>query len=72
MRIYGPPFTPLRNPPRCAVSEFKLPKLYAHSEEPGKLHPENQHVDENIRQQLQELRDLGILKFVEPGFYRLL
>jgi hypothetical protein len=36
------------------------------------LHPENHHLDEKIRQQLQELRDLGILKFVEPGFYRLL
>ena len=52
--------------------EFKRPEFYAHSEELGKLHPENHHVDEKIRQQLQELRARGILKFVEPGFYRLL
>jgi type II restriction enzyme len=52
--------------------EFKLPELYAHSEELAKLHPENHHVDEKTRQQLQELRDMGIFKFVEPGFYRLL
>jgi type II restriction enzyme len=52
--------------------EFKLHEVYAHSEELAKLHPENHHVDEKIRQQLQELRDMGILKFVKPGFYRLL
>jgi type II restriction enzyme len=52
--------------------EFKLPEVYAHSEEPAKLHPEKHHVDEKIRQQLQELRDMGIFKFVKPGFYRLL
>jgi hypothetical protein len=27
------------------------------------------HVDEKIRQQLQELRELGILSFVNPGSY---
>jgi type II restriction enzyme len=52
--------------------EFKRPVLYAHCEELAKLHPESHHVDEKIRQQLQELRDMGILKFVEPEFYRLL
>ena len=53
-------------------TEFKLSDVYGHSEELTKIHPKNHHVDDKIRQQLQELRDMHILEFVKPGFYRLL
>ena len=53
-------------------TEFRLSDVYGHSEELAELHPKNHHVNEKIRQQLQELRDIGLLKFVRPGLYRLL
>lgn len=50
---------------------FTLAELY--SLEPGlaKLHPENRHVRDKIRQQLQVLRDAGLLDFIGRGEYRL-
>ena len=33
-------------------------------------YPKNYHVSDKLRQQLQELRDLGIVEFVSPGIYR--
>jgi type II restriction enzyme len=42
--------------------------LVAHLE---KLHPDNRHVRDKIRQQLQVLRDLGFLLHVERGCWRL-
>jgi type II restriction enzyme len=52
-------------------TEFALSEVYARSKELAKLHPNNHHIDEKIRQQLQELRKLGLLKFLKPGIYRL-
>jgi type II restriction enzyme len=37
----------------------------------AQLHPANRHVRDKIRQQLQVLRDLGLLEFVGRGKYRL-
>jgi len=51
--------------------EFSLSEVYAHAGELAKLHPDNRHVRDKIRQQLQVLRDLGLLEFVSPGCYRL-
>jgi type II restriction enzyme len=51
--------------------EFVLSEVYAHSNALGKLHPQNRHIDEKIRQQLQVLRDIGLVKFLAPGSYRL-
>jgi type II restriction enzyme len=51
--------------------EFTLADVYAHSAELAKQHPDNRHVRPKIRQQLQVLRDLGLLTFLSPGFYRL-
>ncbi|HXL22673.1 MAG TPA: hypothetical protein VOA78_09410 [Candidatus Dormibacteraeota bacterium] len=34
-------------------------------------HPNNAHIRDKIRQQLQLLRDLGLLQFLVPGSYRL-
>jgi type II restriction enzyme len=38
----------------------------------AKLHPHNAHVRDKIRQQLQVLRDLGLLEFLGGGSYYLL
>ncbi len=51
--------------------EFLLSDVYAHTDQLSKLHPDNRHVRDKIRQQLQVLRDLGLLTFLGPGEYRL-
>jgi type II restriction enzyme len=51
--------------------EFTLSDVYAHTDALAKLHPNNAHVRDKIRQQLQVLRDLGLLKFLGGGSYRL-
>jgi len=51
--------------------EFTLADVYAHADDLAKLHPNNSHVRDKIRQQLQILRDLGLLEFLVPGSYRL-
>jgi len=52
--------------------EFSLQEVKAHAAELGRLHPKNRHVEAKIRQQLQCLRDLRFLRFLQPGHYRLL
>lgn len=51
--------------------EFLLSDVYAHADALAKLHPRNAHVRDKIRQQLQVLRDLGLLTFLGGGAYRL-
>ena len=53
-------------------NEFSLPDVYAHTDSLAKLHPKNAHVRDKIRQQLQVLRDLGLLEFLGGGSYHLL
>ena len=50
---------------------FLLSEVYALDRELAALHPSNRHVREKIRQQLQVLRDMGLLEFVGGGRYRL-
>jgi type II restriction enzyme len=52
-------------------TEFTLADVYAHTDALVKLHPKNAHVRDKIRQQLQVLRDLGLLEFLGSGSYRL-
>jgi type II restriction enzyme len=52
-------------------TEFTLWEVYSHSGTLTKLHPHNSHVRDKIRQQLQVLRDLGLLSFLGSGSYRL-
>lgn len=52
-------------------SAFTLSDVYAHSGKLAKLHPNNAHVRPKIRQQLQFLRDLGLLTFLGSGEYPL-
>jgi type II restriction enzyme len=51
--------------------EFTLKEVYDQEEALAKLHPDNHNVQPKIRQQLQVLRDLDLLEFLTPGFYRL-
>ena len=51
--------------------EFFLDEVYKFENELKLLHPENRHIKDKIRQQLQILRDKGYLDFVSRGFYRL-
>jgi type II restriction enzyme len=52
-------------------AEFTLREIYSHARTLAKLHPHNSHVHDKIRQQLQVLRDLGLLSFLGSGSYRL-
>jgi type II restriction enzyme len=49
---------------------FSLNQVYAFADELQLKHPENKHVKDKIRQQLQVLRDKGIIEFVSRGHYR--
>jgi type II restriction enzyme len=57
--------------PSLGKPQFTLSDVYAHEGALSKLHPENHHVRDKIRQQLQVLRDLGLLIFRGNGSYRL-
>ena len=52
-------------------SEFSLPEAYGLESHLSALHPGNRHVRDKIRQQLQILRDLGLVTFLGRGRYRL-
>ncbi|MDZ4141924.1 MAG: DpnI domain-containing protein [Methylotenera sp.] len=50
---------------------FSLKQLYFFESELAQKHPKNKHIKDKIRQQLQILRDKGLVEFVSPGFYKL-
>jgi type II restriction enzyme len=52
------------------VETFALQDAYSFEETLAAMHPENRHIRPKIRQQLQVLRNLGYLEFVERGLYR--
>jgi len=52
-------------------TEFSLNEVYAFEDKLSRLHPANRNVQPKIRQQLQVLRDLGLLQFLRRGEYRL-
>ena len=62
----------LRCVERIGTIEFTLAEVYAFENYLGELHPENNNVQPKIRQQLQVLRDAGVLDFLGRGRYRLL
>jgi len=51
-------------------AEFTLAEMYAFEDRLSRTYPENQHVREKIRQQLQVLRDHGLVDFLGRGLYR--
>ena len=50
---------------------FSLDDAYSTVDELARLHPANRHVRDKIRQQLQVLRDKGLIEFLGRGQYRL-
>lgn len=56
---------------KLCKKEFMLNEVYAFKNELSQLHPENKHIKDKIRQQLQFLRDKGYLDFISRGYYRL-
>jgi len=52
-------------------SEFQLSEVYRSDKSLARLHPHNHNIRPKIRQQLQILRDLGLLEFLGGGDYRL-
>lgn len=51
-------------------STFTLENVYSFESELAKKHPKNHYIRAKIRQQLQVLRDLGLVEFVSPGVYK--
>lgn len=56
---------------RLGKVEFTTAEAYSFAHELEQLHPDNRHVRDKIRQQLQLLRDSGLLVHVERGRWRL-
>ena len=52
--------------------EFTLEQMYQFETMLAIKHPDNHHVKDKIRQQLQVLRDKGIIEFVGRGRYRII
>lgn len=54
---------------RFGSREFSLSEVYEFESELGALHPANRNVRAKIRQQLQLLRDRGVIRFLSRGRY---
>lgn len=50
--------------------QFTLKQVYHFVDELQGKHPDNHHIQDKIRQQLQVLRDKGIIEFLGRGYYR--
>ena len=52
---------------------FTLKDLYNYETQLSYKHPKNKHIKDKVRQQLQYLRDDGLIKFLmQPGTYKIL
>jgi type II restriction enzyme len=60
----------MRSIDKIGKPEFVLDDVYAFEPELSHLHPDNKHVKDKIRQQLQFLRDRGYLRFLGAGKYQ--
>jgi type II restriction enzyme len=56
---------------RLGKQNFSLADVYAFEDELEQKHPNNRHIKDKIRQQLQVLRDKDYLEFTSRGQYRL-
>jgi type II restriction enzyme len=56
---------------KLGTKEFSLDQIYAFDKILSEKHPDNKHIKDKIRQQLQVLRDKGYLEFIDRGYYRL-
>lgn len=62
----------LRQVKKLSKRRFSLSEAYEFAPELSKLHPNNRNIEPKIRQQLQVLRDMGLLRFVSRGEYETL
>ncbi len=51
-------------------TEFTLKDIYAFEKSLSQLYPDNYNVKDKIRQQLQKLRDIGLIEFKRNGRYK--
>ena len=51
---------------------FSLDEIYSFERDLKLKHPDNRHIKDKIRQQLQLLRDKGYLEFLEKGKYKVI
>jgi type II restriction enzyme len=54
---------------RLQKEQFSLQDLYDFEGELRVTHPQNENIRPKIRQQLQVLRDMGLIEFTSPGRY---
>ena len=54
---------------KIGSDDFTLDMIYSYEEEFAMKHPNNHHIRAKIRQQLQKLRDSGIITFLGNGHY---
>lgn len=52
-------------------TRFRLADVYAYEPRLARLHPENRNVRPKIRQQLQQLRDRGLVRFLGQAEYEI-
>lgn len=50
--------------------EITLNEVYSFEKKLSALHPENRFITDKIRQQLQKLRDIGLIQFLGSGKYK--
>jgi type II restriction enzyme len=56
---------------RLGRPHFTLADVYKFEQELSAIYPKNQNVKPKIRQQLQVLRDVGLIEFLGKGVYSL-
>ncbi len=56
---------------RLGMTEVALAEIYAFEAEMSALYPGNNNIRPKMRQQLQVLRDMGLIEFTGRGRYRL-
>ncbi len=61
----------LRCVERIRAPIFQISDVYGYEDELRAIYPANKHVKEKMRQQLQVLRDRGLVEFVGRGKYRM-
>lgn len=49
---------------------FFISEVYSFEKELQRLHPDNRNIEPKIRQQLQYLRNIGLIEFIRPGLYK--
>ncbi len=56
---------------RIRKPAFQISDVYGYEDELRTIYPNNRHIKEKMRQQLQVLRDKGLIEFIGRGQYRM-